>query len=80
MDLLPLHDFVPLYIYHLENASLMMSHADLLSLQWKTPLYTPKRMRMEKRTNIIILGFDLANSLKGLMEPPAPGVPLWTTL
>lgn len=36
MDILPLHDFVSLYISHLENTG-PLSYADLPNVQWENP-------------------------------------------
>ena len=56
MGLLPLHDFVSFCIHHLENAG-SLSHANLLSIRWKAPPYTPGRMRVEKAINVIVYTF-----------------------
>lgn len=39
MDLLPLRDFISLYISHLENAG-PLSYPDLSNVQWKAPMHT----------------------------------------
>ena len=36
-----------------ENAG-SLSHADFLSRQWKAPLYTPGRMRVEKEIHVTV--------------------------